>query len=120
MSSIEYTPAAGLRAYIDAYWLRKADSPEPAPGRRVYANGCADLILNSGDIVAYFNPMARADAVIPLHPQRLYLGGTMTAYGVVTSERGCSLAGVRFQARWFLCLVWPFDGASCRQFGGIH
>ena len=104
MSSLEYTPAAGLRAYIDAYWVRKADSPEPAPGRRVYANGCADLILNSGDIVAYFNPMARADAVIPLHPQRLYLGGTMTAYGVVTAEPGCSLTGVRFRPGGFYAL----------------
>jgi AraC-like DNA-binding protein len=45
--------------------------------------------------------MARPEEMIPLHPGRLYLGGTMTAYGVVHSEPGAILSGIRFKPGGF-------------------
>jgi AraC-like DNA-binding protein len=91
----EHIPAEGLQDHIAAYWIRRT-GPAPRPsGRRVYADGCADLIFNSGSSTVWFNPMARAEGMIPLQPGRLYLGGTMTAYGVVHSEPGAVLSGIR-------------------------
>ena len=94
MSLKEFLPAAGWHEHIAAYWVRTT-SVGPA-GRRVYADGCADLICNASDSTAYFHPMARQEAVIPLYPGRLYLGGTMTAYGVVRSDAECVFTGIRF------------------------
>ncbi len=101
MSSFEYKPAAGLEEYIAAYWVRKTGQDPVSAGRRVYADGCADLIYNAGDSPAYFHPMARPAEMIPLHSGRLYLGGTMTAYGVVTAMSGCVLTGIRFRPGGF-------------------
>lgn len=102
MSFLEYTPAKSLRDYIVAYWVRQTD--QGPSGRRVYADGCADLIFNAGDSPAYFSPMVRPEPEIALHPSRLYLGGTMTAYGVVRSEKGCLLTGIRFRPGGFYSL----------------
>jgi AraC-like DNA-binding protein len=104
MSYIEYAPAASLQDYIAAYWVREAPSGQDSSGRRVYADGCADIIVNTGSTTAWFNPMARAGDAIPLHPGRMYLGGTMTEYGVVTSSAGCILTGIRFRPGGFYAL----------------
>lgn len=101
MSFTEYTPSDHLSDYIDAYWVRKTDKPA---GRRVYADGCADLIANTGDSIVYFNPTARLDESIAFHPGHIYLGGTMTAYGVVFSEAGGVLTGIRFKPGGFFAL----------------
>jgi AraC-like DNA-binding protein len=104
MSLIEYQPAPAWRAYIAAYWVRRTE-PETGPaGRRVYADGCADVICNAGTSTAYYQPMARQDVEIPLVPGVLYLGGTMTAYGVVRSEPGCLFTGIRFRPGGFYAL----------------
>jgi len=97
MSFIEYLPAEGWRPHIAAYWVRKTEPETGSAGRRVYADGCADLICNAGTSTAYYHPMALQDVVIPLEPGVLYLGGTMTAYGVVRSDSGVLFTGIRFR-----------------------
>jgi len=104
MSYIKFSPAATLADHIDAYWVRKTDRNARSPGRRVYADGCADIIVNTGSATAWFNPMARAGDLIPLHPGHMYLGGTMTEYGVVTTPAGCILTGIRFKPGGFYAL----------------
>lgn len=101
MSYTEHIPAKGLEEYIVAYWVRKTGPATKPSGRRVYADGCSDLIFNAGNSTVFFNPRARAEEMIPLHPGRLYLGGTMTAYGVVHSEPGSILSGIRFKPGGF-------------------
>ncbi|KAA2242754.1 AraC family transcriptional regulator [Chitinophaga agrisoli] len=104
MSVTEFLPAPHWREHIAAYWVRKT-APDPGPsGRRVYANGCADLICNAGKNTAWFYPMARPQQAIPLYPGQLYLGGTMTAYGVVKSDADCLLTGIRFWPGGFYAL----------------
>ena len=104
MPFTEYIPSGGLKDYIAAYWVRKTDRREKTSGRRVYADGCSDIIVNTGDSIAWFNPMAHADLIIPLHPGFMYLGGTMTAYGVMNSMAGCTLTGIRFRPGGFYAL----------------
>jgi len=101
MSYTEHIPAKELQDHIAAYWIRKTSPTARPSGRRVYADGCADLIFNAGNSTAFFNPKARAEEMIPVYPGRLYLGGTMTAYGVVHSEPGCILIGIRFRPGGF-------------------
>src|SRR6185437_2319134 len=102
MAFLEYLPAPGLQAHISAYWVRRAEA-EPG-GRRVYADGCADVFYNAGTGMAYYHPMARQEVVIRLEPGVLYLGGTMTAYGVVRSEPGSVFTGIRFRPGGFYAL----------------
>ncbi|MVM31366.1 helix-turn-helix domain-containing protein [Spirosoma sp. HMF4905] len=104
MSIVEFLPGADWREHIAAYWVRKTEPDTGPSGRRVYADGCADLICNAGENTAYFYPMARRHKVIPLYPGRLYLGGTMTAYGVLRSDAGCLLTGIRFWPGGFYAL----------------
>jgi len=104
MSYKEYPPAKELLDYIDAYWIRKNVPGPGITGRRVYADGCADIIVNTGSSTAWFNPMARAGNTIPLHPGKMYLGGTMTEYGVVTASADCILTGIRFRPGGFYVL----------------
>lgn len=94
MLSKEYTPAKDLRPFIEAYWIRQSRSQTTA--RRVYADGCADLILNWGDATAFFTPRAEEGDSIPLPPGTLYLGGTMSAYGIIRGGP-CIVTGVRFR-----------------------
>jgi len=48
MPFTEFLPPAEWRAHIAAFWLRQS-APDANPvGRRVYADGCADLIYNAG------------------------------------------------------------------------
>jgi len=110
MSIINYPPADHLKNYVDAWWIRKTD-PEPNTsgiGRRVYADGSTDIILNTGDSTVYFNSMALTDQKIPkkipLYSGHMYLGGTMTAYGVMTGDSSCSLTGIRFRPGGFYAL----------------
>ena len=115
MSFTVYQPSGALKDFIVAYWVRKTDRREKDSGRRVYADGCADLILNTGDSTAFFSPMVRMDQSLPLFPGRLYLGGTMTAYGVVKSTAGCTLTGIRFQPGGFYALYrMPMESAVDR------
>ena len=95
MSFFEFLPAAEWRDHVAAYWVRKTEVDAGIAGRRVYANGCADVICNAGDNMVYFYPLG-GEVVIPLSPGQLYLAGTMTAYGVIKSEPGCLLTGIRF------------------------
>lgn len=94
MSFTEFLPAGAWREHIAAYWVRET-RPEGS-GRRIYADGNADLICNAGDQPVYFYPKARGKQVVPLYPGRLYLGGTMTSYGVIRCDEGCLLTGIRF------------------------
>jgi len=103
MSFFEFLPAAGWRDHIAAYWVRKTEVDACIAGRRVYANGCADVICNAGDSIVYFHPLG-GEMVIPLYPGRLYLAGTMTAYGVIKSEPGSLLTGIRFWPGGFYAL----------------
>lgn len=96
-----YKPAVGLKDYIVAWWINKTEQQENIFGRRVYADGCTDIILNTGNSTAYFNTMAHAGQPVPLYPGYMYLGGTMTAYGVMSSVEGCSLTGIRFRPGGF-------------------
>ena len=101
---MEFLPDIKWREHIAAYWVRKMDPGMGATGRRVYADGCTDLICNAGKSIAYFYPMAEGKQVIPLYPGRFYLGGTMTAYGVVQSDAACVLTGIRFWPGGFYAL----------------
>lgn len=104
MRVAEFLPGATWRPFIAAYWVQETEPNTGLSGRRIYADGCADLIYNAGDNIAYFYPQAHGQQVIPLHPGRLYLGGTMTAYGVLRSEAGCLLTGIRFWPGGFYAL----------------
>jgi AraC-like DNA-binding protein len=104
MSFVEHLPAARWRESIVAYWVRRTGAQNETAGRRVYADGCADLIYNAGNSTALFYPKALPTEPIPLHPGRLYLGGTMTAYALVSSEPGCLLTGIRFRPGGFYAL----------------
>jgi len=104
MSFAAFLPGVDMREHIAAYWVRKTEPGTSPDGRRVYADGCADLIYNAGESTAYYYPSAREQHVIPLYPGRLYLGGTMTAYGVIKSDAGCLLTGIRFWPGGFYAL----------------
>ncbi|WP_460954044.1 helix-turn-helix domain-containing protein [Spirosoma litoris] len=104
MSFNELIPSVDWRQHIAAYWVRRTEPGTGPSGRRVYADGCADLICNAGETTAYFYPMAHGQPGIPLYPGRLYLGGTMTAYGVLRSDPGCLLTGIRFWPGGFYAL----------------
>ena len=90
----EYTPTKALKSFIEAYWIRGNRSQTTV--RRVYADGCADLMLNTGEATAFFAPRADAGESVPLRPGVLYLGGTMSAYGVVRGGP-YHVVGVRFR-----------------------
>src|ERR1700744_4872628 len=90
----EYTPTTALQPFIEAYWIRQTRSQTTA--RRGYADGCADLMLNLGESTLLFAPKADTGESIPLQAGALYLGGTMSAYGVVRGGP-CLVAGVRFR-----------------------
>jgi AraC-like DNA-binding protein len=94
MTFKEYTPAKALQPYIEAYWIRWSRSQTTA--RRVYADGCADLMRNAGEATVFFAPKADTGESIPLRPGVLYVGGTMSAYGVVRGGP-CRVTGVRFR-----------------------
>jgi AraC-like DNA-binding protein len=101
MSFTEYIPAAPLRDYIDAYWVRVTPAITAAHvqvSRRIYADGCSDIFTNTSTYMAYFN------ATVSLSPGHLYLGGTMTAFGVVSSIPGSIFTGVRFRPGGFFAL----------------
>lgn len=102
MSFVEYSPASARREHIAAYWVRRTEAG-PA-GRRVYADGCADIFCNVGTSTAHYHPMARQHVVVALEPGVLYLGGTMTAYGIVRGEPGCLFIGIRFRPGGFYAL----------------
>ena len=104
MSFTEYIPSAKLTGYVDAYWVRKTDHSPTTIGRRIYADGCSDIIVNTGDSIALFNPLTRLDQPLPLLPGNMYLGGTMTAYGVMSTRPGCTLTGIRFRPGGFFAL----------------
>ncbi|TDX00325.1 helix-turn-helix transcriptional regulator [Dinghuibacter silviterrae] len=95
MSYAEYPPSEPLKPFVDAYWLRLSTG---RPGtRRVYADGCADLMVNLGASMAYFAPKANTDKAIALQPGRLFLGGTMTEYGLLQTAPDTVLTGIRFK-----------------------
>ncbi|SEN03623.1 AraC-type DNA-binding protein [Mucilaginibacter gossypiicola] len=104
MSFTNLLPAIDWREHIAAYWARKTEPDETSFARRVYADGCIDLIYNAGYSIAHFYPMAGQQMEIPLRPGQLYLGGTMTAYGVLKSDVGCLLTGIRFWPGGFYAL----------------
>jgi AraC-like DNA-binding protein len=100
----QYKPSEALSNYIESYWIRKTPPGPGQPGRRVYADGCSDIIVNTGSTTAWYYPMAHAGDIIPMLPGHMYLGGTMTVYGVVTAPEGCILTGIRFLAGGFYSL----------------
>jgi len=104
MSFSEFLPEVHWREHIAAYWVRKTEPDTGPSGRRVYADGCVDLICNAGESIAYFYSMSRGQQAIALYPGRLYLGGTMTAYGVLKSDVACLLTGIRFWPGGFYAL----------------
>lgn len=73
-------------------------------GVRIYADGCSDIICNAGETTAYFYPLQGTHQAIPLYPGHLYLGGTMTAYGILKGDPGCTLNGIRFWPGGFYAL----------------
>jgi AraC-like DNA-binding protein len=104
MAFHEYRPAAALADYIDAYWVRETAAGAGVSRRRVYADGCTDIILNIGVSVAFYNPLARVDEPLLIQPGRMYLAGTMSAYGVMSSEGESVFAGIRFKPGGFFAL----------------
>lgn len=101
MPFTEYIPAPALRDYIDAYWVRETpltNSPLQPVSRRVYADGCADIFANTGITTSYFN------TTVSMQPGHLYLGGTMTAYGLVSSIPNSLFTGIRFRPGGFFAL----------------
>lgn len=73
-------------------------------GVRIYADGCSDIICNAGETTAYFYPLQGTHQAIPLYPGHLYLGGTMTTYGILKGDPGCTLNGIRFWPGGFYAL----------------
>ncbi|QMW02499.1 helix-turn-helix domain-containing protein [Spirosoma foliorum] len=104
MRHYEFVPGPDWQKHIAAFWMLTIDAGREPAGMRIYADGCADLIYNAGESIAYFFPMAGAQQAIPLYPRRLYLGGTMTAYGVLKGEVGTLLTGIRFWPGGFYAL----------------
>jgi len=97
----EYQPAAALEGEIDVYWVLDASVAYRPSGRRIYADGCSDIICNAGQGNARFYPLEGKSNEIVLEPGDLYLGGTMTAYGVLITDPGCLLTGIRFRPGGF-------------------
>jgi AraC-like DNA-binding protein len=87
----EYTPAAHLTSYIDAYYVLRRDSSFKPVKRYIYADGLAEIFVNFGSSI----PMV--DDKIPLKPGRLYFGGTMTATSYITGQPDSRFVGVRFK-----------------------
>lgn len=97
----EYKPVATLEGEIDAYWILDAPVADRPSGRRIYADGCSDIICNAGQGNARFYPLEGKSNEIVLEPGQLYMGGTMTAYGVLITDPGCLLTGIRFRPGGF-------------------
>lgn len=104
MALSEFLPDDIWQKHIAFFWVLKTEANVDPAGMRIYADGCSDLICNAGETTAYFYPLEGTDQPIPLYPGRLYLGGTMTAYGVLKGDPGCTLTGIRFWPGGFYAL----------------
>lgn len=96
MGLSEFLPDAGWQKYIAFFWTLKIEADINPAGMRIYADGCSDIICNAGETIVYFYPLEGTHQAIPLFPGHLYLGGTMTAYGILQGDPGCTLTGIRF------------------------
>jgi AraC-like DNA-binding protein len=95
MGSSEYKPTEQLRDYIDAYYTVQRDPGCKPSSRRIYADGCTDLVANIGTTVPFI------DQRVPLMPGHLYLGGTMTCSTEITTLPGTVFVGIRFKPGGF-------------------
>jgi len=104
MGLSEFSPDVNWQKHIAFFWTLKTQANIDPSGMRIYADGCSDIICNAGETTAYFYPLEGTHQAIPLYPGHLYLGGTMTAYGILKGEPGCTLTGIRFWPGGFYAL----------------
>lgn len=92
---IEYKPDKALMRYIDAYWtITSGPLHTPAP-KKIYPDGCSELIVNLGRDTLYLN------GEMAIRPGVIYLGGAQRGPLSFTTMRNCRFYGIRFKPGGF-------------------
>lgn len=97
---IEYKPDKALVKYIDAYWTISTDALHTPGLKRIYPDGCSELVVNLSKNTLYLN---EAGALKPgaLKPGVIYLGGTQRGLVTFTSMPDSKFYGIRFKPGGF-------------------
>lgn len=90
----EIKPVAALADCIDAYWTVQTGALLQPVTQRIYPDGCIDIIINTGTLVA-------GSDVQTLLPGQQYLAGTMTVVRDVARVAFSHLTGIRFRPGGF-------------------
>lgn len=90
----EIKPAAALADCIDAYWTVQTGLVLQPGSRRIYPDGCIDIIINTGSL-------ASGSGTGLLLPGRQYLAGTMTVVKEVVRMPHNHVTGIRFRPGGF-------------------
>lgn len=100
----EHPPSDNLGTYIDAYWILETNSFFKPTSRRIFADGCMEIIINVG----YSKPLI--NYYQELMPQMMYVGGTMSSYSIFSSLPDTSFLGIRFKPAGFPAFYkMPFE-----------
>ncbi|MEY8759483.1 helix-turn-helix domain-containing protein [Chryseobacterium tongliaoense] len=104
MGFLKFLPDSNLRNHIAFFWVVTFEEDNDPSGIRIYADGCSDIICNAGSTNVSFYPLEGTHQAILLYPGQLYLGGTMTTYGILKGKAGGTLTGIRFWPGGFYAL----------------
>lgn len=113
----EHPPSDNLRNYIDAYWRLETDSLFKPKSRRIFADGCMEIIINIGCSKPLINHHQE------LMPQKMYVGGTMLSHSIFSSFPETSFLGIRFKPASFAAFYkMPFEEIvnNIIEFHDIH
>jgi AraC-like DNA-binding protein len=90
MNYTSFLPGAPLREFIEKYYLIQSGFL-PQPGeRRMFADGCMDMIINIGEGTPRLNGT-------PLVRGKPYISGFMSSFVTLSHDSGFSFFGVQFK-----------------------
>lgn len=95
MKYAEFAPCDQLSPYIDTYWVLQTGSVVRLPERRIFADGCMEIFINVGRSKPVINNLTE------LKPGHIYIGGTMSGSGFVSSRPDSVFVGIRFKPGGF-------------------
>lgn len=85
-----FLPEKRLQKYIDKYYLIEIECPSPLQEKRIFAEGCIDLVVNVGDGC----PFAENTR---LEPGEVYLYGVMSSFTSFKNLSKNSFLGIKFK-----------------------
>lgn len=85
-----FQPDQRLQTHIDKYYFVEIESVSPMQERKIFAEGCMDLVINVGD----GNPQADNTT---LKPGQVHLFGTMNSFATFKNITKNSFVGIKFK-----------------------